>query len=538
VVRRAAFRIDGPHVHPDDMAAWGIHLGRSTVDAVGLRRALGAGDLASAFAKSAGRRPSFPALNLGGSSMTHGELDAAAGSAAATLLRLGSQPGESVLVVMESSLPTIVAYLAVLRTGASVVLANPSSTQVEVQRMVDDTAPRLVVGSGLGLETVASTKQSSVREVVGLSPEDRESASVLLQDQVGESLDARPLDPDSPAILAFTSGTTGRPKCAPLSHRNLLASIRGVMTAWNWSEAEHLVHALPISHQHGLGGIHAALLSGSQATVLPRFESAGLLEAVRRGATAMFAIPTIYQRLLAELGAKAVELGRLRLATSGSGPLPVDLAIRVQEALGELPLERYGSTEAGLNISNPLLGERIAGSVGLPLPGIEMAIASAAGDVLPTGEAGEILIRGPQVFSGYRSADASDAFLFDWFRTGDVGVIDEQYGYLRVVGRLKELIITGGMNVYPREVEDVLRSGTGVEDVVVVGVPSDRWGEEVVAFVSPRDVPVAELGDLATQALAPYKRPKRILTLPAIPRSAVGKVDNAMLLRLASGALD
>ncbi|MGH8913723.1 MAG: class I adenylate-forming enzyme family protein, partial [Acidimicrobiia bacterium] len=376
---------------------------------------------------------------------------------------------------------------------------------------------------------------ASVREVIGLADDDRSLTGLLLDDLRGEPMDVAPIAPESPAILGFTSGTTGRPKCAPLSHRNLLASIRGVMWAWRWTEAEHLVHSLPISHQHGLGGIHATLLAGSRATVFERFDAESILATIEQGATAMFAVPSIHESLLRDLGDRASGLGRLRVATSGSAPLPADLALRVEQITGQLPLERYGSTEAGLDISNPLLGRRISGTVGLALPGVEAAMVDDAGDPVPPGEPGEILIRGPQVFSGYRGIEPADTFLFDWFRTGDIGIVDPETGYLSIVGRSKELIISGGMNVYPREVEAVLRTGPGVEDAAVIGFPSQRWGEEVVAFVAPAVAPVGLIAELAAGALAPYKRPKRILAVDVIPRTSTGKVNTTALLKMASG---
>ncbi|MDH3499930.1 MAG: AMP-binding protein [Acidimicrobiia bacterium] len=528
-----------PAVRQNTLAAWSIHLGRAVNDPVALRRQLGDGDLASTAAATARRRPGAPALEVAGAGISHGRLDHEVGLAAASLRRLGLGPGQAVLVMMESVLAAVVAYLGAIRTGSAVVLAGSSHTQAEIRHMAAAADVDVIVGSGAGLETAIAAAHASVRDVAGLSSDDRHMTPLLLSDLAGEPHDPEPLDPDAPAILAFTSGTTGRPKCTPLTHRNLLASIRAAMWAWRWRPNEHVVHALPLSHQHGLSAIHATLLSGGRATVLERFDTRRLIDTiVEQRPTALFAVPAMHERLLHDLGDDVRHLGMLRFFTSGSAPLSISLAHRVERATGQLPLERYGSTEAGLNVSNPLNGPRIAGSIGVPLPGVEIALADGVETVWAPDRPGELLIRGPQVFAGYRDAASTDVFRSGWFRTGDIAVLDGRTGYLRIVGRSKEMIITGGMNVYPREVEDVLSSGRGVEDVAVVGVPSERWGEEVVAFVSPANVPTDSLADLAAQALAPYKRPKRIMALDAIPRTDLGKVIVSALIEAAAGHPD
>lgn len=528
------FRLDDDRIHPPSLAAWALHFGRPIADPAALRARLGEGDLPTAVAEAAAARPDAPALRIGETSVTHGWLEDSAGRAAGALQRLGMGPERIVLLMADPSITTIVAYLGALRSGATVVLGHPGSTPDELRRLADAVAPRMAIGRGHGLRTAIEARLPSVDEFVGLGEDDRAHASAVLDGSSDDYLPARPLNPDQPAILAFTSGTTGSPKCAPLSHRNLLASIRAAMWAWQWSPHDHLVHCLPISHQHGLSGIHATLLAASQATVLGRFDADALLATVQeREATVMFAVPSIHARLLEELGSRVAELSSLRIATSGSAPLPIELAQRVQQATGQLPLERYGSTEAGLNVSNPLHGRRVPGAVGLALPGVEVCVISGEADVLPAGEPGEILVRGPQVFSGYRGVPSENDFMLDWFRTGDLGVVDPETGYLYIVGRSKDVIITGGMNVYPREVEDAIRSA-GVTDVAVVGVPSERWGEEVIAVVAPAGLATESIAAAAAAVLAPYKRPKRIVAVPTIPRSATGKVDTTAVAKLVS----
>ncbi|HJQ94404.1 MAG TPA: class I adenylate-forming enzyme family protein [Acidimicrobiia bacterium] len=514
----------------DTQRAWATHLGVPAVNPDQLRRRLEEGDLASEFARVAGRMPHAPALTIGKDSRTHGELDRAAGAAAAWLTQIGVGPDSSVLLLAETSMEVVIAYLAALRLGSAVALADPSLTSNELQRMANVGEISWVLGSGPGLSRASQIDTPTMQGVVGLRKSDQAITSTVMDPLPDAKYAPRPLGSDRTAILAFTSGTTGEPKCAPLTHGNLLSSIRGVMWAWRWSPNEHLVHSLPISHQHGLGGIHATLLAGSRATILASFSPEHLLHTVKeRQATALFAVPAIHERLLSEVP-DLNALKKLRLLTSGSAPLADELARRVETATGQLPLERYGTTESGLNISNPI-GRRIPGTVGLPLPGVEIALVADTSEVV-AGEPGEILVRGPQVFSGYRGGDGG--LERGWFHTGDIGVMDNATGYIAIVGRRKELIITGGMNVYPREVEEVLLAGPGVREVSLVGVPSVKWGEEVVAFVAPADVDLNKLSDHAAARLAPYKRPKRVFLVDALPRSQIGKVDKSELVKLAS----
>jgi malonyl-CoA/methylmalonyl-CoA synthetase len=264
--------------------------------------------------------------------------------------------------------------------------------------------------------------------------------------------------------------------------------------------------------------------------VLGRFDPHQLIDTFRtRRASVLFAVPAIYQRLATEAHEDVAALSGLRLMVSGSAPLPPELALRIEELTGQLPLERYGSTEAGLDVSNPYHGQRIPGSVGLALPGVETAVVGTDGDPVAAGEAGEVVIRGPQVFDGYQGTNDDDTFIHGWFRTGDIGVIDEVCGYLRLVGRAKELIITGGMNVYPREIEMVLRAMPGVGDAAVIGTPSSRWGEAVIAFVVTDGLPASQISDALAKRLAPFKRPKQIINVETIPRTEMGKLRRDVL---------
>jgi malonyl-CoA/methylmalonyl-CoA synthetase len=300
-----------------------------------------------------------------------------------------------------------------------------------------------------------------------------------------------------------------------------------VVAAWQWTPDDRLVHCLPIFHAHGLAvGVYGTLLAGASAVLLPGFAPTAVLDAARdHRATLFFGVPTMYHRLAGS--DRAGELAGLRLCVSGSAPLAADLHRRLADRAGTMVLERYGMTETLMNVSNPLEGERRPGTVGFPLPGVEVALA----------DDGEILLRGPNVFEGYWERPEATAEVFvpsgdggrPWFRSGDLGVVDD--GYLTIRGRSKELIISGGFNVYPAEVEEVLAGHPGVVEVAVTGTPSEEWGEVVTAWVvADGPAPTAEaLAAFAGDRLAPYKRPRIVHEVPELPRNALGKVVRGML---------
>ncbi|WP_084210624.1 class I adenylate-forming enzyme family protein [Pseudonocardia acaciae] len=514
----------------DDLAAWARHLAASALaeeeagpapfewragprllpgpdstagQETGLLRWLASGDLPTAFAAAA---EDAPALFLDGAWLSHGELRRRAAGVHAALAGLGVVSGERVVLCGDTSAGLVAGYLGLLRAGAIVVLANPAYTTAELAHLVRDSGARRALAD----PEPAARLAELVDDVLPLDASPEPTA-----------LDPAEPGPDAVAMIAYTSGTTGEPKGVVLTHANLLSSIRAAMLAWAWRADDVLVHALPLSHQHGLGGVHATLLAGSRAVVLRRFDPAELAAAAEEHrATVLFAVPAMYQRICADAAVSARLRGTLRLAVCGSAPLPPELGARVTEALGRAPLERYGSTEAGLDVSLPLRGPGAVGTVGLPLPGVRMRL----------GERGEVLLRGPQVFGGYWNNPAATAEAFDedgWFRTGDQGEREPDTGYLRLTGRLKELIITGGMNVAPREVELALEDHPSVAEVAVAGVASARWGEEVTAWVvpAPGTAPTErELIEHAERRLARYKLPKRVYLVGALPRTGMGKL--------------
>jgi malonyl-CoA/methylmalonyl-CoA synthetase len=531
--------LDSPQLRSGAVRSWTRHLGVEADEE--LREHLAEGSIASAAHATALAGPARPAVEVDGAALTHGELDDRAARMAGWFARRGVADGDLILLSSPTSLAFVVAYLAALRAGITVVLANPAYTEAELDHLVADSGAVYALAVGAGLERLRSVaaRRRRLREAVDLS--------AVTADDLSSEPEAAPMPPpvaaagDRIAVLAYTSGTTGKPKAVPLTDANLLSSIRAAMLAWRWNDDDVLVHALPLFHQHGLGGLHATLLSGSRAIICSRFEPGSLCTALSRArATVLFAVPSIYSRLVDWEGIDAADLRSLRLVVSGSAAMSPQLAEKIASLAGQLPLERYGTTESGLDVSNPYDGPRLVGSVGLPLPGIELAIAGPGGEPLAPGGDGEIVVRGPQVFGGYRGDPSATAEAFypgGWFRTGDVGRIDPDSGYLRITGRLKELIITGGMNVYPREVEFALEEHAGVERASVVGVPSERWGEEVVAAIVPakrsEQAPDPdELIAFARSRLAPFKCPKRIVIVRELPVNALGKVVTARVPEL------
>jgi len=402
---------------------------------------------------------------LDGRDVGAAELDERTGVAAGRYVAAGLVPGDRILLCGGTSVDLVVAYVGALRAGLTVVPANPAYTGAELAALVDTARPALAV-----LDHPDRLPASVRKSTVDFSGLPATTGDVRL--------DAAGLD--DTALVIYTSGTTGAPKGVPLSHGNLLASAHAVRVAWQWSPDDTLALCLPLFHVHGLGvGLHGTLLAGGAATLIPRFDPGAVAAAIGRGATLLFGVPTMYHRLADSpyLG----DLARLRLAVSGSAPLPAELHEAVRAATGQAVLERYGMTETVMLVSNPYHGERRPGTVGFPLPGVQLRLAERAGGTA------EIEVRGPNVIRSYLDNPAADSAAFTpdgWFRTGDLGVLDPD-GYLRISGRAKELIITGGYNVYPREVEEVLRAHPRVADAAVVGWPDPVWGETVVAFVVP-----------------------------------------------------
>ena len=512
---------------------WGLHLG-AEVEPGPTRAALSEGTLVSAARVTAARWPDREALRIDDAAITHAELRNASRRLARWLADNGAGLRSRVLVAAPNSIGLVVAYLAGLRAGAAVTLANPTLTPRELGALVERVRPSAVVASpDLAPRLLDSGSEPAGHRPARLVLDPDNPAGLPAEVTALVPVEDAAVHSGDMAHLAFTSGTTGAPKAAPLTHGNVLASVRGLIGAWRWNADDVLVHALPLQHPHGLLAVQTTLLTGSRSVVLSKFEPAALCRTIaEHRATVLFAVPAVYARLLDWPGFASADLSSLRLAISGSAPLPARHSDALTEVLGHRPLERYGLTETGFVLSNLHDGQRLGGAVGYPLPGTEVRIVDPAGASAPDGTVGEIVVRGPQVFAGYSGADTADDFLpGGWFRTGDLGRRDPGTGAFSVTGRSKEMIITGGLNVYPVEVEQVLEAQPGVRAAAVAGRPSERWGEEVTAFVvadGPLDT--AELAKAAAAELAPYKRPKRYVLVDDLPRNHMGKVLRSRLV--------
>ncbi len=463
------------------------------------------------------------------------------------LATAGIVAGDRVLLSGPSSSRLVAAHAALLAMGAVVVPLNGAYRADEVRAVVADCRPAAALAAGVDQPDADSLGEWR-QWIADIDPDvlvgDLDAAELLGgtgrhgAGRCGAGrVDLRALaaqrQPQDAALIGYTSGTTGRPKGAVLSHANLLASVRALELAWRWTSDDVLVLALPLFHMHGLGvGLHGTLTVGASAVLQPTFEPDAVFDAIAdadetlgRRATMFFGVPTMYSRLVAS--PRAAELTALRLCVSGSAPMSAELHHALREACGQCVIERYGMTETVMLVSNPYDQARRAGTVGFPLPGVEVRLDRAMADRSAVGaDAAEILVRGPSVFSGYweRPAENAAAFRDGWFRTGDLGRVDD--GYLRIVGRAKELIICGGFNVYPREVEEVVAAHPDVAECAVAGEPDPEWGESVVIYVvAERDFDDDELKDYVGERLAYYKRPRRTYRVAALPRNALGKVQ-------------
>ena len=466
-----------------------------------------------------------------GEALSYGDLDERCARLAARLARLGVGRGDRVAAQIEKSVTNALLYLACLRLGAVYLPLNTAYTEGELAYFFGDAEPALIVCDPA--RRAATLALGGAARVATL---DAAGVGDLVENLEGEApcgAIAAVADDDLAALL-YTSGTTGRSKGAMLTHGNLASNALTLVDAWGFSDADVLLHVLPLYHVHGLFvAFNTVLLAGARLLFLPRFDAARALEILPR-ATVMMGVPTYYTRLLAQDGLCAARCAGIRLFVSGSAPLLEDTFLQFEARTGQRILERYGMTETGMSTSNPLRGERRPGTVGLPLPGVEVRVADEAGRVLGPGAIGVLEVRGPNVFKGYWRMPEKTALEFredGFFVTGDLARIGAD-GYVAIVGRAKDLIISGGLNVYPKEVESVIDDLEGVAESAVIGLPHPDFGEAVSAVVVP--APGAEVDEAAVIAavrarLASFKVPKRVWFAPSLPRNAMGKVQKNAL---------
>ena len=508
----------------DDHTAWqrhGFRVGGSeTSDLVSVESELNAaGSLPKAWVQNWITNPLSPAIATVGSSWLSGQdLLEQTANVAHRFHQLGVAPGDRILMSAPPSTELVIAHIAALRLGAIVVPVNTAYTVTEVEAVAAQGRPTLAIIDD-PRRLPRSLRHLSVSEL----------ATRTNTGDTGVPLDAS-ITTD-PAMLMFTSGTTGKPKGVVLSHGNILASAEALRIAWHWTPEDRLILSLPLFHMHGLGvGIHGTLLAGSSVVIVPKFDVGGVLDEARdSSASLLFGVPTMWVRFAES--SRVAELARLRLCVSGSAPLAPDVFRALSQLGQQTILERYGMTETVMNVSNPYIGERRAGSVGLALPGVQVRLA---GEATPGSDevASEILLKGPNIMRTYWENPGATAAAFDnegWFLTGDIGTFDSD-GYLSIVGRSKDLIITGGFNVYPREVEEALVLHPAVAECAVVGVADAQWGETVLAYVvASESVSEQTILEHAAVHLARFKQPRAVRFIDALPRNALGKVVKSEL---------
>jgi len=478
-------------------------------------------------------KPAFDAPD--GQSMSYGELFERAGRAARAIVELGVEPGDRVAVQIDKSPDMIVLALACFKAGAALLPLNTAYTLPELEYFLSDALPALTVCRPASLAAVRELAARHKLKAVESLGARREGTLADRIANAAPDFATEPREADDLAAILYTSGTTGRSKGAMLTHENLASNASVLVDVWRFTEDDVLIHALPVFHTHGLFvATNVALLAGATMIFQPRFDADAILAAMPR-ATSLMGVPTFYTRLLEHPGLTRAATAGLRLFVSGSAPLLAETHQRWREITGHAILERYGMTETNMITSNPYQGERRPGTVGFPLPGVSLRVAAAeTGAEVAQGEVGVIEVKGPNVFKGYWRMPEKTAAEFrpdGFFITGDVGKIDWD-GYVHIVGRAKDLIISGGFNVYPKEIEGEIDALAGVLESAVIGLAHPDFGEGVTAVVVLEGGAALSEADVLSALegrLARYKAPKRVFFVEELPRNAMGKVQKAAL---------
>ena len=465
---------------------------------------------------------------------TYAHVDAVSARFAATLVAKGVKPGDRVAAQIPKSIEALMLYLGVVRAGAIFLPLNTAYTAAEIEYFIGDAEPKLFLCDPKSLDSYIgiAEKYRCHLDSFGVWRTPDVSAGTFF-----DAADAQPLSfenvprgPDDLAAILYTSGTTGRSKGAMLSHKNLLSNAETLADTWRFTYKDTLIHALPIYHTHGLFvASNTVMKTGGQLIFLSKFDADTVISHLPN-ASAMMGVPTFYTRLLAHESFTKEATAHMRLFTSGSAPLLAETHRAFEDRTGHRILERYGMTETNMNTSNPYEGERRAGTVGFPLPGVDLRIVDEQAQPVAQGEIGTIEVRGDNVCRGYwRMPEKTKEEMREdgFFITGDLGVIDPD-GYVVIVGRGKDLIITGGFNVYPKEIESVIDDLPGVVESAVIGVPHPDFGEGVVAVVVGESDEAAIIAALSDK-LAKFKQPKRVFFTDALPRNSMSKVQKKIL---------
>ncbi|MDJ0614638.1 MAG: malonyl-CoA synthase [Rhizobiaceae bacterium] len=471
--------------------------------------------------------------------ITYADVVSISAQFANALVALGVEPGDRVAVQAPKSFEALMLYLATVRAGAVFLPLNTAYTVSEIEYFLDNATPSLFVcAPEQSQDYDALTERLDIRlESLGDWSSDNPDAGTLFAAASEASYEFENIEREANdlAAILYTSGTTGRSKGAMLSHDNLLSNAVSLVDYWQFTSDDVLIHALPIFHTHGLFvATNVILRSGASMILLPGFNADAIFMHMP-AATTLMGVPTFYTRLLDDDRLQRSAVEHMRLFVSGSAPLLAETHIQFEDRTGHRILERYGMTETNMNTSNPYDGERRAGTVGFPLPGVEIRVANPeTGEHLPDGEVGVLEVKGPNVFSGYwqMPEKTKEEFRDDgFFITGDLGLIDDQ-GYTQIVGRAKDLIISGGYNIYPKELELILDEQDGVLESAVIGVPHADFGEGVVAVLVPQkgtEIDIEALANALQDKIARFKQPKKLIVVDELPRNTMGKVQKNVL---------
>jgi len=461
---------------------------------------------------------------------------------AAALTDLGVEPGDRVAVQTPKTVAMLQLYVGTVLAGGVFLPLNTAYTPAEVEYFLTDARPRVFVCDPARRDALTQIAGKAGVSALLTLASDESGTLTQARDAQTPGFQAVPRDASDLAAILYTSGTTGRSKGAMLTHRALASNSLTLRDYWQFTDKDVLIHALPIFHTHGLFvATNVTLMAGGSCIFLPGFDAAKIIELMPR-ATSLMGVPTFYTRLLDQ--PELADASRnMRLFVSGSAPLLAETHDRWRETTSHAILERYGMTETNMNTSNPYDGDRRAGTVGFPLPGVELKVTDPqSGDPLADGEIGVIEVRGDNVFAGYwqmPEKTAEELREDGWFITGDLGFVDDR-GYVTIVGRGKDLIITGGFNVYPKEVESVIDELPGVNESAVIGVPHKDFGEGVVAIVVPQKGASLSETDLVaglSEQLAKFKQPKRVVIVDELPRNTMGKVQKNVMRETYKGIL-
>ncbi len=477
--------------------------------------------------------PDKPCLRLpNGRPISYGDIDALSAQIAGALAEAGARPGDRILAQVEKSPENVALYLAALRAGLIYVPLNTAYTPDEIAYFLNDAEPSVFICDPQKQDVLAPiATKAGTRKFFTLDANASGSLIEAIKSAAPHD-EIQTRHKDDLASILYTSGTTGRSKGAMLTHGNLASNAIALNELWGFSERDVLLHALPVFHIHGLFvALHTAMLSAAEILFLPKFDVAEIRRQLPR-ASVMMGVPTFYTRLLAEGDFARDETAHMRLFISGSAPLTDETFNAFEARTGHRILERYGMSEAGMIASNPLDGTRLAGTVGFALPGVSLRVTDGTGGALGPGKPGNVEVKGPNIFKGYwnKPQKTEEEFREDgFFVTGDIGAIDQD-GRLTLIGRAKDLIIAGGYNIYPKEIEAVLDAVPGVAESAVIGVPHADMGEGVVAVLVAEEGPVDEqILQTALAALAKFKRPRKFFWVEALPRNAMGKVQKQVL---------